>query len=108
MATDLKLDRRHDDPCAAEFLAWVWMHRIVQTYICGSNKFPSEFAVADASADFHLWPNYCSCPYDLAAIVHGDAVTAAQCRVGSEHAQNSFDATETVSCGFNQARRAGD
>jgi len=34
-------------------------------------------------------------------IVHGDAVAAAQCRVGSEHAQNSFDATETVSCVFN-------
>jgi hypothetical protein len=46
-------------------------------------NFRTEFAVADASANFHLWPNYCSCPYDLAAIVHGDAVTAAQRRVGS-------------------------
>jgi hypothetical protein len=46
-------------------------------------NFRAEFAVADASADFHLWPNYCNCPYDLAAIVHGDAVTAAQRRVGS-------------------------
>ena len=67
-----------------------------------------EFAVAHASADFHLWPNYCNCPNDLAAVVDGDAVTAAQRRVGSEHAQNSLDATETVFCVFNQARRAGD
>ena len=71
-------------------------------------NFRAEVAVDDASADFHLWPNYSSCAYDLAAIVHGDAVTAVQCRVGSEDAQNSFDATETVSCVFNQARRAGD
>ena len=108
MAARRKLDRRQDDPCAAEFLACVGcIASFRRTFVILTN-FRAKFAVADASADFHLWPNYCSCPDDLAAIVHGDAVAAAQRRVGSEHAQNSFDATETVSCVFNQARRAGD
>ena len=71
-------------------------------------NFRAEFAVADAGADFHLRPNDCGRADDFAAIVHSDAVAAAQGRVRTEHPQNSFDATETVPCVFNQARRGGE
>ena len=71
-------------------------------------NFRVEFAVADAGTDCHFWLDFCRCANDLAAIIHGDAVTAAQRCVGSEHAQNSFDAIETMSCVFDQVPGAGD
>ena len=41
-------------------------------------------------------------------IIDGDAVAAAQRRLRSQHTEDTFDATETVSCLFHQATWAGD
>ena len=68
----------------------------------------AEFTVAYTGANLHFWPNYCSCPDNFATIIRGYAVAAPQCRAGTEYAQDSFDATETVPCSFNPARRRGD
>src|SRR4029453_6498954 len=55
-----------------------------------------EFAVAEAGANFYLWTDCGDRPDDFSAFVHRDAVTAAQGRVRTQHAQDSFDALETV------------
>ena len=61
-----------------------------------------------AGANFHFWPDCCDCADDSSALVRGDAVAAAQRRVRSEHAQNSFHVLETMPCIFEQSAWAGD
>ena len=58
----------------------------------------AEFAVAYSGANFHPWPDGCDCADNLSALVRRDAVPALQRRVWPEHAQNPFDAAETVPC----------
>src|SRR5438132_4003304 len=71
-------------------------------------NFRAEFAVADAGADFHLWPDDCGRTDDFAALIQRNAVSAAQCRVRPEHAQNSLDALEPVYGVFEQVAGAGN
>ena len=56
----------------------------------------TKFAIADAGANFHFWPDRPDRPDDFSALSHCDAVSAAQRCVWSEHAQNSFHALEVM------------
>lgn len=56
----------------------------------------AEFAVAKPAADFHVGPDFSHAVNDLAVIVHGDAIAAAQRRVRAEHAHDALDMIETV------------
>ena len=60
----------------------------------------TKFAIANAGTDLHFCADSCNRADDLAAIIRRDTVTAAQRRVGSEHAENFFNVAETVSCVF--------
>ena len=62
----------------------------------------AEFAVAHPGANFHSWPDIAHGPDQIAFGVSRDAVTAAERGVGSEHAQDPFDAPETLPCVFEQ------
>ena len=59
-------------------------------------NFRSKFAVAQARADFHLWPNELDGAHNVAARIGCDAVTAVQRRFRSERSQNSFQAREAL------------
>src|ERR1700719_1330115 len=64
-----------------------------------------EFAVAETGLDFHFRMNHCDRANQFAAQVRSDAVAAAQCRVRSEHAQDSFDLLKSVAGIFQNACR---
>ena len=68
----------------------------------------AEFTVAYPGANLRLSRDCCDCADDFTVPAHCDAVSPPQRRVRSEHAQHSFDASETVPCVFDPLSRAGD
>src|SRR5205809_6690118 len=78
---------------------------LLHSHFPSLNDLRAKFAVADAGADFHSWTDRCDRTDDFSVVVHGNAVAAAQCRVWTEYAQNSFDPLESVHGVFEQSRR---
>src|SRR5260370_36668094 len=68
----------------------------------------SEFAVADACPDFHARTDRRDGSNNFSAIVCSDAVAAAQCCVGAEYEQDSFNLSKTSLCVFHSAQRRRD